>query len=69
MDTFTAKTFEDEREPDGKYSLDCCNIDYCKVHRESSMNFFCLMGAVTPRCSLSEKQSIREEALSKGFKF
>ncbi len=67
--SFTATTFDDEREPDGTYSLDCCNTDYCKAHRKKFFGFFCLMGAHTPRCSLSEKQAIRQEAISNGFKF
>ncbi|GEM_PF-6508025 len=70
LKSYTAPSFNDPvSKSTGKYVLDCCNIEYCKEFRQNDMTYACLMGATGDRCTLEEKKSIRDEAVSNGFSF
>ncbi len=70
--SFTSPTAEDvDFREDDTYFWDCWNVDYCSKYRKAEVGKHpCLTGAKRgARCSREEKESIRAEALQKGFNF
>ncbi len=71
-DSFTSPTIDDlDFDNDNLYFWDCWNAEYCCKYRKREVKrHSCLRGAeFGSRCNREEKESVRAEALKKGFIF
>lgn len=71
-DSLTSPTIDDvDFDDEGKYFWDCWNSEYCSKYRKREFNrHSCLCGRERGgRCSIEEKEQIRNEALKNRFIF